>query len=60
MAGPAEWLCRSVPLGVSEAEATTLISSIAPFMTVRWLPEVIVEEDAGVLSDGNLKALARW
>jgi transposase DDE domain len=43
----------------NKAETRTLIPSITSFMATHQLPEVIVVADAGMLSDTNLKALAR-
>lgn len=54
---------RGFPLMVeafegNKAETQTLIPSILSFMAAHRLPEVTVVADAGMLSDGNLKALA--
>lgn len=42
----------------NKAETSTLIPSITAFQRAHRLSEVVVVADAGMLSDGNLKALA--
>lgn len=54
---------RGFPLMVdafegNRAETTTIIPSIQAFQTAHQLPEVTVVADAGMLSDGNLRALS--
>ena len=54
---------RGFPLMVeafegNRAETTTIIPSIQAFQAAHQLPEVTVVADAGMLSDGNLRALS--
>ena len=54
---------RGFPLMVhafegNKAETTTMIPVLHQFMAAHRIPEVTVVADAGMLSDGNLKALA--
>ena len=42
----------------NRAETTTIIPSIQAFQAAHQLPEVTVVADAGMLSDGNLRALS--
>ena len=54
---------RGFPLMVeafegNRAETTTIIPSLQAFQAVHALPEVTVVADAGMLSDGNLRALS--
>ena len=54
---------RGFPLMVeafegNKAETTTIIASLQAFQAAHALPEVTVVADAGMLSDGNLRALS--
>ena len=54
---------RGFPLMVEafegdRAETTTIIASLQAFQVAHVLPEITVVADAGMLSDGNLRALS--
>lgn len=54
---------RGFPLMVeafegNRAETTTIIASLQAFQVAHALPEITVVVDAGMLSDGNLRALS--